>query len=449
MARIRLNDKSTRRAEPAAGQFELWDDLLPGFGLRLSAGGARTYFVMKRVDGRLLRRTVAKAPPRNTPNDTPLPDGMLWPQQARAEARRLLADMELGKDPKPAASATGGDDTFKAVADRYLASTLKGGGGKLRTKDELERKLRADLKAWHDKPIGQIRKRDIQALVDAKAEASPIAANRLLSFIKRVFRWAVEKDLIDADPAAVVRKPADENERTRYLSDDEIRLFWHACDDLGDPAGRLFKLCLVTGQRRGEVAGLRRSELGTLTYKERRDGKEVTVSGDAWLLPPERTKRGIAHTVPLGSLAKKLIESAPKLKVSGKVFDCVLASGARGDAPVTGWSRYKDRLNASMGAAIAKRLKVPYSPQRHAPAPWHVHDLRATAATIMEARLGVPARVISRILNHAEGDGRSMTARYVRHTWDAEAADALERWGDELSRIVGLNVVPLNQDGAP
>jgi len=67
----------------------------------------------------------------------------------------------------------------------------------------------------------------------------------------------------------------------------------------------------------------------------------------------------------------------------------------------------------------------------------------------MEARLGVPARVISRILNHAEGDGRSMTARYVRHTWDAEAADALERWGDELSRIVGLNVVPLNQDGAP
>lgn len=449
MARVRLNEKSFRRAAPATGQVELWDDLLPGFGLRIASGGARTYFVMKRLNGRLLRRTVGKAPPRDTERDAALPAGMYWPHDARAEARKLLGDMERGLDPKPEPpSPKAPDDTFKGVADRYLANSLKGGGASLRSKDELARKLKTDLSAWHDKPIASIRRRDIQALVDSKAEVSPIAANRLLSFIKRVFRWAVSKDIIDADPAAAVTKPADENERTRYLSDDEIRLFWRACDQLGDPPGRLFKLALVTGQRRGEVAGLRRSELGKLQYRKRQGSKEIAVSGDAWLLPPERTKRGVAHTVPLSPLAKSLIDGALPLRISGKTFDCVLASGATGDQPVTGWSRYKVRLDNLIGREIAKDRNEPYDPQKHRLEPWHLHDLRATAATVMEARLGIPTRVISRILNHAEGDGKSMTARYTRHSWDAEAADALQRWADELGRIVGLNVMRLSMGKA-
>jgi integrase len=450
MARIRLNDKSTQRAVPAVGQVELWDDLLPGFGLRLSAGGSRTWFVMRRVDGRLLRRTVGKAPPRETPKDAKLEPPLFWLKDARVEARRLLTDMQVGRDPKQAtAPAASGDDRFKVVAERYLANTLRGGGAGLRTKDELARKLKVDLKAWHARPISEIRRRDIQALVDEKAEVSPIAANRLLSFIKRVFRWAVSKDIIDADPAVAVGKPADENERDRYLSDEEIRLFWRACDDLGDPAGRLFKLALVTGQRRGEVAGLRRSELGKLDYRTQRAGKEVTVTGEAWLLSADRTKRGTAHTVPLSPLAKKLIDGAPKLRIGGKTFDCVLASGARGDQPVTGWSRFKERLDELIGRQIAKELGEDFDAAKHKIAVWHIHDLRATVATLMEHRLGVSRTVISRVLNHAEGDGgKSMTGRYIRHTWDAEAADALNRWADELSRIVGLNVVNLRKGRA-
>jgi integrase len=264
-----------------------------------------------------------------------------------------------------------------------------------------------------------------------------------------VFRWAVTRDIIDADPAASVIRPADEQVRKRFLSDDEIRQFWRACAELDKnekgelgPAGRLFRLCLVTAQRRGEVAGLRRSELGQLKYKTKdRDGEEKTVSGDAWLLPGVRTKRAADHTVPLSPLAKSLIDEAPKLSINGHEFDCVLASGASGDRPLSGWSRYKARLDALIGRQIADEREEVYDPERHRIEPWHIHDLRATAATIMEARLQIPARVISRILNHAEGDGRSMTARYVRYFWDAEAAGALNRWAGELGRIVGLNVV--------
>jgi integrase len=124
-----------------------------------------------------------------------------------------------------------------------------------------------------------------------------------------------------------------------------------------------------------------------------------------------------------------------------------LASGERGDQPITGWSKFKRRLDELVGKELAKDAAEEYDPAKHSLPPWHVHDLRATAATFMEHRLGIPTRVISRILNHAEGDGRSMTARYVRHTWDAEAADALNRWAEEVARIVGLNVVKLGEIG--
>ncbi|MDB5445092.1 MAG: hypothetical protein JWQ97_409 [Phenylobacterium sp.] len=468
MAKIRLNDKSIRHPPPASGQVELWDTLQPGFGLRIAAGGARTYVVMARVDRTLKRRTVGKAPPPNTPAGVALPDGMFWPDQARRRARDMLNQMALGEDPglkrhrrTAEGEASGaGEGTVKWAADKYLASTLKGGGGRLRTKAELERKLKVDLCEWHDRPIASIRKRDIQALIDTKAETSPIAANRLLSFIKRLFAWAAEKDLIEADPARAVGKPADERTRTRYLDEREIRLFWRACEKLDAApseapdhlgvAGRLFQLCLVTGQRRGEVAGMLRAELGNLEIKrtDPATGKVTTTLADAWMLPGSRMKRGVEHTCPLSPLALKLIEDAPKRAANGKAFDHVLTSGAAGDKPLSGWSKYKSNLDRIIGELIATEADEPYDAERHRIPEWHIHDLRATAATFLESRLEVPTRIVSRILHHAEGDvdrGRSMTSRYVRHTYDAEAAEALNRWAELIERLVGLNIRNLDE----
>jgi integrase len=449
MAKVTLNDKSVRREAPATGQIELWDKTVPGFGLRISYKGARTYFVMKRVNGKLARRTVGVAPPLGVMHGAELREGEYWPADARRQARVMLEGMARGIDPKPAkstASAPVDDLSFKAIADKYLADKLQGGGADLKSRAELERKLKTDLKDWHSRPIAEIKGREIRELIRSKAQDSPISANRLLSFVKRVFRWAASQDYIDADPAAAIDKPGKESSRDRYLTEDEIRLFWRAADKIGDPAGRLFKLALVTAQRRGEVAGLRRSELGKLEYRtqDKTTGKDVLTTGRAWLLPADRTKRGVAHTVPLSPLAAKLIDGAPKLKIGKTESDHVFPSGARGDQPISGWSRYKARLDEQIGRLMAEDAKEEYDPERHTLAPWHIHDLRATAATFMEMdRLGVPRPVISRILNHSEGDGRSMTARYTRHKWDKEAADALNLWADELAKIAGLNVVKL------
>jgi len=456
MPRITLNDKSARHAPPASGRVELWDKLLPGFGLRITANGTRTYFVMSRVNGAQVRRTVGKAPPPSVTRDAQLAEGEFWPHEAREKARQMLSDFARGIDPEAAEkdarlAELPAAPTFKAVADKYLADTLQGGGATLASRSELERKLAVDLKAWHDRPIVEIKARDIRELIREKAQASPVAANRLVSFIKRVFRWAASQDYIDADPAAAIDKPGKEAPRDRYLGEDEIRLVWAACDTIGDPMGRLVKLCLLTGQRRGELAGLRRSELGKLTYKTRdpETNKEVVTEGDAWLLPAVRTKRRVPHTVPLSPMALKLITDAPKLTDEDeKPFDHVLATGARGDQAISGWSKYKRTLDDLIGKQIAKEADQKYDAKKHALPAWHLHDLRATAATFMETRLDVPTRVVSRILNHAEGDGRSMTARYVRHSWDAEAAGALNRWADEVARIVGANVVKLSGAGS-
>ncbi len=464
MPKVTLNERSIRREPPAAGQIELRDAYLPGFGLRIASGGARTYFVMRRVSGRMVRRTIARA----HIGDGPLAPGELSVADARDRARDVLAELARGIDPRAeaeealqraeaeaaeasSAAEAEASQTFKAVAEAYLADQLKGGGAKLRTRPELQRKLDVDLKAWHDRPITEITKAEIRDLVRAKAQTSPISANRLLSFIKVVFGWAAALDKVDSDPARGIREPGDEHSRNRYLDDREIRIFWKACDGLGDPPGRIFQLCLATGQRRGEVAGLRRSELGKLPYsttvkdpKTRRE-KTMEVEGDAWILPEDRVKRKVEHAVPLSKLARALIDGAPALAdAEGKRFDHILASGARGDQAVSGWSRYKVALDEAIGRMIAEEAEEPYDAERHKLAPWHLHDLRRTCAThLQKPPLSVPEQVISRILNHAEGDGRSQTATYTVYGFDREAVNALQAWGERLAMITGLNVVPM------
>jgi integrase len=435
----------------------LWDTLLGGFGVIIGKK-ANVYFVKTRVKGQPGQPTCRLGKV-----------GMIDLPAARKAARQIIEDAQAGLHPGKAAkdaeaaraaaeraAAEVDASTFYNVATDYLADKLEGGGAHLKSRSELERKLKVDLADWHNRPIREITKAEIRAVVRTKAQDHGAAANRLLSFIKRVFAWAEDQELIDANVARSVGKAAKESKRDRSLDDREIRLFWKACDRLGDPAGRLFKLCLVTGQRRGEVAGLRRTELGKLSYptKDPRSGKKVMVQADAWNIPRERTKRLHAHSVPLSKLAHSLIDGAPVLvDEEGKAFDHIFPSGRRGDQPVSGWSRYRSQLDREIGHLIAEEVSEEYDAARHTIPDWHIHDLRATAATRLEIEpIAAPLRVISRILNHAEGDGtgstKSQTARYARHTFDKEGAEALQSWADELERIVGLNVKPLKKQHA-
>jgi integrase len=114
-----------------------------------------------------------------------------------------------------------------------------------------------------------------------------------------MLRWAVSRGDLDHSPIEGMRKPPGSKPRERVLSDDEVCTLWNGLPEVlarSEQCQRIIKLCLITAQRVGEVAGMTRGELD-LKHK-------------LWRLPGERTKNGHPHSVPLSSLAIKLIGNA-------------------------------------------------------------------------------------------------------------------------------------------
>ena len=278
--------------------------------------------------------------------------------------------------------------TFGAVAADFMSTYAKNH----RTKDEMQRYIDGDLAEWHKRQIAEITRGDIKELIRKKARTAPIAANRLLSLISRIFSWALKEEIVDASPAMKLDRPGKETERERALSADEIKTVWAAFDQLGYPSGSLFKMLLLTGQRRSEVAGMKWSE----------------ITAEGWRLPSERSKGGKGHLVPLSSLAREILADVPEL--GEFVFRW------HHDKPLSGWSKATDRLHKHVGPME----------------PWRLHDLRRTFATHLRS-IGVDRLVVSKLLNHAEA---GTTKIYDRWHADPEQAAAVERWGNRLREII-------------
>jgi hypothetical protein len=163
------------------------------------------------------------------------------------------------------------------------------------------------LPIWGARPIEDIRKRDIIALVDGIADrGAKIMANRTLAHIKRLFRWAAGRDIIDSDPAAHVEKTAPETKRERVLTDDELAELWGGAEAIGYPFGPAIQLLTLTGARREEIFGLR--------------WREVDLEGAAIRLPAERSKMKEGRAIPLSPLALTLLTSLPRFVGGDHVF---------------------------------------------------------------------------------------------------------------------------------
>jgi integrase len=370
-----FTDKMLRGLKPLqAGQYDKWDSKVPCFGIRVGKR-TKTFFVGTRVKGQGFRRiTIGTYPEINL-------------AKARAEAWKIIDDAKQGIAPEQKKKMAE-KGTFGAIAAAFMQDYAKDH----RTRKEMHRKIDVDLAEWHECQITDIRRRDIKELVRVKARKSPIAANRLLALITKLFNWAVKEEYIEASPALQLDRPGKETERERSLSADEIKIAWAAFDKLGYPFGTLYKMALVTGQRRGEIAGMKWNE----------------VANEGWRLPGERAKKGKGHLVPLSTLAREILADAPQL--GEFVFR------TRADTPLSGWSKTAKRLQKLCGDME----------------PWHLHDLRRTFATHLRS-LGVDRLVVSKLLNHAEA---GITHIYDRYSADPEKSAAVERWANRLREII-------------
>ncbi len=388
-----LTVKKIENIKPGEARKEIPDGGCRGLYLIVQPSGRKSWAVRYRFQGKPRKLTL---------------DGVEGLADARKAATTALHELEGGKDPaglkfdakaaeQKAAVERAGDTIDNLAAqfiERYAKKQTRENSWRL-TQRIFERFV---LPAWRGRLIHDIKRRDIIQLIESVAEDTPILANRVLAALSKFFNWLASRDVIVASPCAGVARPAKENARDRILSDEEIRVLWSACDAIGERTGTFIKVLLLTGQRRGEVSGMRRSE----------------IDGDVWTLPPERTKNGERHHVPLSTQVMDIIVSVPV--ISGAEEFVFVGTGNR---KFGGFTRTKAALDAHM------------KPEK----PWVIHDLRRTCASGM-ARLGVRLPVIEKCLNHQSGSFRGIVSVYQRHDFAAEKCDALQRWADHVEAIV-------------
>jgi integrase len=371
---------------------------------------------MYRVGGRLVRETIGTM--ANIPNVADaraLASASMKKAQAGThpieEKRRSLEDEVRRADEAALVAVARQRDTIENVVAEFMKRYMRGRKHSARYVVETQRNFdKHVLPRWRDRDIKSISRRDLNDLLDTIVdEGKPVAANRVLSAVRKLFNWSIQRGIIEASPAWMIERPSDETKRERTLTPNEIRTLWAATETLGYPFGAFFRMALATGQRRSEVATMRWHDIDT---EER-----------IWTLPAEMTKAGRSHVVPLSRLAMKILSGCRALTSSPYVFS------SRKSGPIAGYSKAKQALDSLMTA-------------RGDIESWTIHDLRRSVGTGLGKR-GVSRFVIARVLNHADS---TVTAIYDRHEYLPEKREALEKWGGYLEGLIQQppeNVVPM------
>jgi integrase len=391
MARRRLSELMIGRiAPPKSNRLELADAVLPGLSLRITPDGTRSFALRYRIDGKQQRLTLGRYDPQR-----------FNLAAARAKARTALDQRDAGKDPGKFRREVGPErGTVADVIAAYVEKRLR---PRARRWADVEAMLRRDVVAsWGTRPLAAITRRDVRDLIEGiAARGSPVVANRVLSHLRGLFRWAIRNDYVTANPALDVDRPHDEKPRQRTLTEAEIRAVWQAFHQMAWPFGTLGQLLLLTGQRRGEWAGACWSEFDL----------ERTV----WYLPASRSKTGEPQMLPLTPQVLAILAMIPRINGMDLIFP---SRRAGSENPISGFSK---------GLATAQKLSGTTG--------WHWHDLRRTCRTGF-ARLGITAAVGERILNHSDGTRSRVAKIYDAHSYLPEMRRALELWAAEVERIV-------------
>ena len=284
---------------PATGQVDYFSDAEPGFAVRVSHGGSKTFFVKYVHNGRQRRMSLGQFPRVGGNDDR---------SQSLAEARRemlgIKADVAKGRDPaaerqaERRAAITA--PTFKDLADEFLKRHAIGRDPHephKRTWKEDQRILDTYLKDWHGRKAESITRREVIALLDDIADRAPTMANRVLACLRKVYNFGVTKDRVTNNPAHQVPPPGGaERSRDRVYDADEIRKLWETFEG---STGAIYRLVLATGQRSGEVAGMTWSE--------------IDLESATWAVPAVRMKSKRVHIVPLSGMALDILRKVPRL----------------------------------------------------------------------------------------------------------------------------------------
>lgn len=339
--RQHLTDLTVRSLpHPESGDTKYWDTVTPGFGVRVTSR-SKSFFVVRGEKRQLT--TIGRYPAISL-------------QDARKEAKRLLATYDGSKASVSHSEALGAylDDCRKRLRPR--------------TVEEYERPLRQGP--------------DI-ALTDYTRKTITSTDPHVLMSWKVYFNWCVKHELVDKNP--FVHTKVSYGERSRVLTDEEITIIMNYDDP---PFSDILKLCLLTGQRKGEVTQF----------------QPAWIHDDTITIPAEVAKNGKEHTIPFNLYTAQYLQRSQHVTFNG-------------------FSKAKARID---------RLH----PLPH----WTIHDLRRTFATI-HARIGTPIHVVEAMLNHRSGTVSGVAAIYIRHNFLCEMRDACLKYERHIATMVNAAVL--------
>jgi hypothetical protein len=385
MPRKNLTEEGVAKLKPpAAGQIDYFDALVPGLILRLGYGGSKTWLVrhyLKRRNGDGKKISV---PTTHKIGRYPI----LKVKEARDKARLFLADPVKAK-----AQADVG--SVREVAENFVKRYVEA-EKKLRTKDEIVRLLDTlVLPHWADRPFRDIKRGDVADLLDRiQDHHGARQADKALAILRKLMNWYAtwHDDYVSAIVKGMGRYQATDRKRIRVLKDDEIRMLWTACADMGT-YGAVLKTLLLTAQRKDKVA--------TMKWRDVEDG--------VWTIPSASREKPNAKVLRLPPVVLDIINARPRIAGNAYVF------AGRNSGPYNGFSQDKKNLD--------KKLSMP---------PWVNHDLRRTAKTLM-VQAGVRPDISERVLGHAI---TGVEGTYDQHDYSDEKADALIRLAARVETII-------------
>jgi integrase len=421
---MKLTDWTVEAARCPDGRKDalIFDDILKGFGLRVTAGGKRIFILQYRFGATVRRAPLgqwgAELTTAQARKKAEALRGQIRDRRDPVAERRAAQVASLAAEAHAKAAAARDAYTVDSLIDDWTAHHLAARSASYRKRVPAE--LRRVLKVWRVAPAAMVGRTDAVRVLDAvKAKSGPVAANRLRAEARACWGWAVKRGSLTANPWEATPRPlARETARERVLSDAELGTLYNAAGALNEPWGVLVRLLILTGQRRGEVAGMK--------------WEEVDLDAGTWSLPSARTKNGQPHDVPLTAEAVALLQTVKRRKGAELVFE-----GPRKTA-VSGFGKVKARLDAALAQTALKT-------DRRC-TPWVLHDLRRTMATGLQ-RLGVRLEVTEAVLNHVSGSRSGIVGVYQRHGWNTEKAAALRAWAGHVltatnGKMAANNVTP-------
>jgi integrase len=396
--RKRLNDALVKSLPvPANGPVITYDSDLPGFGVRVTPAGARSYVLNYRIDGRERRYTIGSAAEWSC-------------GAARKHAADLKAGIRLGTDPLEELERRREAVTMAGLCDRFVADHLP----RLRPatrqlylvalNGSASRKgIRAHFRHRRVDEVTHVDVEDFHRYVSRRA---PLMANRSVAVLSRMLSLAVRWGIRPDNPArGIERNP--ETKRTRYLSPRELVTLSQALGGLADQqAANIFRILVLTGARKREVLSAR--------------WEDVDLEAGVWTKPAATTKQRSVHRVPLAASAVALlsdIERTGPWLFPGKV---------EGEHRVEVKAQWEAVCRAAGLVDAAGRKTV------------RIHDLRHTYASVL-ASAGLSLPVIGALLGHSEV---STTQRYA-HLMDDPLRQATERAAAVLTGAASAEVVDL------